>query len=1138
MQRVGNVTTGSFAYYLAQNIDATAQSLIIEKDIYQAQRTAALLRMFQPKWHVELFPDYETLPFDSVSPPIECISQRFRVLRALAEGENIIVVASCSTAMHYLPPKPWLVDAHFSYKTGDTLDTQQFSKQLVNAGYSLVSTVLDAGQFAVRGAIFDLFPVGSPHPFRLELFDNICESIRIFDVESQRTISLCDSISMLPTQAIELSESNIMHFRSMFYQKFPNSIRHDSYRSISDGKVFAGIEYFIPWLHQQPLDTLWDYMQESCQCFYAPSIKKSAQQFEKNYRQRYSSMIDFEQIALDPSLLFLTYKELLDAPKMHAQWLYVDKQPDSHNASLQKIPALAYGFKGIKHLQKQHAQNIICAVESARYIEQCRNELGQLGIISQVAESWQQAKEFNLAQQGVALIIAPIEKGFIDTEKQLVVLSQLELFDQPAIFEQKSTTQQSQVQHKDFQTALHSISQLEVGSPVVHIEYGVGRYDGLHTVNTSDEQQQDFIRVLYAEQESLYLPIASTSLLSPYIGNPDEAPLHKLTANRAWKKEREKAEKNVEDIAAHLLDAHARRTMHSSKSIMPDERYQKFCTLCPFIETEGQQKAIQDVLTDMKSNIPMDRLVCGDVGFGKTEVAIRAAFVAASAGVQVALLVPTTLLANQHYEQFQDRMTGWPIRIGLLSRLQNSSENESVLERLRAGKLDIVIGTHRLLQKDVQFPQLGLLIIDEEHRFGVKQKEQFKHMRSQVNILAMTATPIPRTLNIAFSKLREISVIATPPPGRVSIKTFVRNWDNALIKTAIERELQRGGQVFFVHNNIKSLQRIKHDLQKILPAAQIGIAHGQMVEREMAQVMADFHHQRQHVLLCTTIIENGIDMANVNTIIINRADQFGLAQLHQLRGRVGRSTHQAYAYFITPDITQIKTDAKKRLNAIAKAHDLGAGFQLAIQDLEIRGAGELLGDQQKGHIQKIGFNLYMEMLARAVDNLSVTSEGNAQKSSTQAAADIKLPSEINLGFSAIIPDEYIDDVPTRLQFYQRMNSTQNIQELDVIRAELLDRFGSIPQVLEMLFETHSIRHRIGNMGIKRIDAFAERIYFELYDSAHFNHEALVQHLQEKPSIWNMKSPKILQIKRNTTDAEQRIAEVIQVIDILKPNRTK
>ena len=1069
--KTGQIQVGSVAYHIAHSIANNQQFFVVEKDIHQAQLTTELLQCYLPDANIHLFPDRETLPFDSLSPPPECTSRRLQILRDLGTNQPLIVVAACSTVMHYLPPKQWLIDAHFSYQVGDRLDMQQLAQRLSHSGYQAVATVQQPGEFAIRGALFDLYPMGSDLPFRLDFFDDSIESIRLFDPENQRTIETRDHISLLPASEVQLEQDNISQFRQKFYHSFPNKLHSAAYSSVSEGQLFAGIEYFLPWIHTLPLSTIWDYLHDACQVVLCPSVKRSATEFQRVYRQRYKNLQSFSSPSPTPDSVFLSTDTLLDRAQT-AHWLLTEKSEE--NAQLLTLPkACLDGFLTPQNLMRHKPNQIICTVESARYAEHCIRELGQTGLVAQLVDNWRQALEMNVSQHGVAVIVAAVERGFFDAKAGRYVVSHFELFGTQAISNQQDGSTKRAV-HADFQGSLHDISQMHIGAPVVHIEYGIGRYQGLHTLDVANGQQQDFICVQYAEGESLYLPITNIDVLSPYMGNADMAPLHNLTAKKNWKKECEKAQKRVEDVAAELLSVYARRETSNIKAFKTDDRYQRFQEEIPFMLTDDQQKAISEVLDDLAQSKPMDRLICGDVGFGKTEVALHAAFVTALSGKQVSILVPTTLLANQHYQTFQDRFSKWPLRIGIVSRLQGKDKQKTTLEQLENGSLDVIIGTHKLLQKGINFKDLGLLIIDEEHRFGVKQKEQFKALRSDVNVLTMTATPIPRTLNMAFADLRDMSLITSPPPGRIPIRTFVRGWDSALIKEAAEREIQRGGQLFFIHNKVQSIHAMKRDLEMIVPKANIAIAHGQMPEREIEQIMEQFYHQQFHILLCTTIVETGLDVANANTIIINRADAFGLAQLHQLRGRVGRSSHQAYAYLLVPESGAITPHARKRLEAIEQAQDLGAGFQLAIEDMEIRGAGELLGDQQKGHMQKIGFNLYMQMLAKAIEQIT----GKLDTHVSREWGDT-INCEINLGFNARIPEEYIADIPTRLRFYHRMHKSQSVEALNNLRFELLDRFGILPEVLENLITIHKIRQQSSKIGIVKLDAHSESAFLQI-----------------------------------------------------------
>ncbi len=1129
INHIGLVPQGAEGYQIAQSLAPNQQTLIIAKDIHAAKRLESELQMLRPDCKIVLFPDREILPYDAFSPPADLVSKRLSVLADLVNGQPLCLIVAVQTFMHYLPPTSWLAGEQFQFEVGHKLNIATFIERLGKAGYVRTQTVEQPREFASRGFLFDVFPMGQHLPFRIEFFDDEIENIRIFNPDTQRTLEHVTKIDLLPAHEFTLTADAIRHFRNQYIDHFEVDSRSNIYQSVSDGKPFMGIEAFIPWLHPNGCESLLNYLQPTAHHIICEGVWLGAKRFYKDCQDRYNNRRSLAQPSLAPETLFFEPK-LLKATlteRSHTS-LHTARQTIAQgtvNAPLRPIGANAInGIQTLINLSDLKAQNIICCLESRRSLEHCQRAFGQLGVVSQQVERWQDAILMNVEKQGVSLMIAPFLRGFFDKDQSRLVLTQFELFGDEAMVEPKHVNMQRRVHH-DFQTALHNLSQLELGAPVVHADQGVGRFNGLQTLDING-QMQDFICLLYADNDKFYLPIHDLDLLSPYVGNSDLAPLHKLGATR-WNKEKEKAQKKAEDVAAQLLEVYAKREAREGLGIEVTDDYLRFSDEFSFVETPDQAQTIQAVIDDLAQIKSMDRLVCGDVGFGKTEVAIRAAFIAAMAGKQVAILVPTTLLANQHYQNISDRFSHWPIRVGLVSRLQSNATNKKTLEALANNQLEVLIGTHRLLQPDVMFCQLGLVIIDEEHRFGVKQKERFKAMRAEVNILTMTATPIPRTLNMAFSKLRDISIIASPPPNRVAIQTFVREWDQALIKEAISREIYRGGQVFFIHNDISSIERMRRTLLELMPDLDVGIAHGQMPEKEMEVVMEAFYHQHQQVLLCTTIVENGIDIPNANTIIINRADKFGLAQLHQLRGRVGRSDHQAYAYLFVPSLSLLKGDARKRLDTIAKAQDLGSGFQLAIQDLEIRGAGELLGDQQKGHIQLIGFNLYMEMLERAINNMS------DQDLQSDAPVQAK-PLELNLGVNALIPADYIDDVPTRLNLYQRINQTHGTDQLLDIRHELIDRYGRLPDECEHLFQTHLLKHLARPIGLEKIYANDQQLQLQFKTDAPINTSVLIRQIQQNPEHWRLRNATTLVIQQSSDTFEQRYHQLTEIINMLSP----
>ena len=942
-------------------------TLVICADPASALRLQEEIRFFAEDLPVLHFPDWEILPYDVFSPHQDIVSQRIATLSRLQDIQHGILILPVSTLLHRLPPASFYQGQTFALDIGQNFAVDNTRIQLESAGYHCVDTVYEHGEFAVRGSIVDIFPMGHDTPFRIELFDDEIETLRTFDPESQRTLEKVDNIRILPAREFPLNTSAIRTFKSRWFDFFDQDPKAcPVFTDVSGGIAPAGIEYYLPLFFAEDLGSLFDHLPRNTLIVHDGRTEEAAEQFRKDAEQRYESRrYDRMRPILPPAQLFLATDQLFGRMNEHPriQW-QADAPPERAGAvsyAVSQLPDISIDSRLEQPLQRvqswlqSNAQlRVLFCAESAGRREALRELLGRISVRPQEYDDW---NSFVKADQTPGLIVGPLDDSVLLDDDGIAIVTENQLFGQRI-----RQTRRRDKQKTNPDMMIRDLSELQEGSPVVHLDHGVGRYMGLQTLEAGGEVNE-FLVLEYQGNAKLYVPVSALHLISRYGGNEEgAAPISKLGTDK-WAQAKRKAAEKIRDSAAELLDIYARREARKGFAFdKPDEDYERFAAGFPYEETPDQQAAIDAVIEDMCSPRPMDRLVCGDVGFGKTEVAMRAAFMAVQSGKQVAVLVPTTLLAQQHYQNFADRFAEWPVKVDVLSRFKSAKETQLALDRMLEGKTDIVVGTHKLLQKDVKFDHLGLLIIDEEHRFGVQQKERIKSLRAEVDILTLTATPIPRTLNMAMASIRDLSIIATPPAKRLSVKTFVRQHDEATTKEAILREILRGGQVYYLHNEVKSIEKTARELAEAIPEARVIVAHGQMSERELERVMSDFYHKRFNVLVCTTIIETGIDVPSANTIIIDRADKFGLAQLHQLRGRVGRSHHQAYAYLLTPPPKMMTKDAEKRLDAISASQDLGAGFMLATHDLEIRGAGELLGEEQSGQIETIGFTLYMDML--------------------------------------------------------------------------------------------------------------------------------------------------------------------------------
>jgi transcription-repair coupling factor (superfamily II helicase) len=1076
------------------------------------------------------FPDRETLPYDSFSPHQDITSERLLSLYQLPQRHEGILVIPITALMHRLPPPDWVLQNSLLLRSGDQLKLETLRHQLNHAGYRCVDTVFEHGEYAVRGSLLDLFPMGSSKPFRIDFFDDEIESLRSFDSNSQRSLEKMDEIRLLPAKEMPLTAQSIKHFKEQWHGRF--NVDHRScplYRDVSEGLAPPGIEYYLPLFfdHTVLLDS---YLPKDCLVLLEQGAHEAADHFWQDVVTRHQDLnIDPRRPLLAPKELFASSEELFRALKNYPRIVLAGENTEGGSGKhscelpLRACPDLEADAKKkrpwdkLQQFSEQWRGQLLFTAESAGRREILLEQLARAEIKPQVVDSWQ---DFVTGEHSIAIAVAPLLNGFLLAEDLAVIPENALLGGRVAQRRRESKTQDGA------DAIIRNLAELRQGSPVVHIEHGVGRYLGLQCLEV-DGEPCEFLLLQYADEAKLYVPVSSLHLINRYSGVEDEnAPLHRLGSD-SWKREREKAARQIRDAAAELLEIYARRAARPGTSLrVEDTSYSSFAAGFPFEETDDQLTTIDAVVADLAKDTPMDRLVCGDVGFGKTEVAMRAAFVAAQNGMQVAVLVPTTLLAQQHYDSFRDRFADWPINIEVMSRFRSAKQQSESRERIAAGQADIVIGTHKLLQGEIKYKNLGLVIIDEEHRFGVRQKDMLKALRAEVDILTLTATPIPRTLNMSLSGMRDLSIIATPPARRLAIKTFVREHDNGVIKEAVLRELQRGGQVYFVHNDVSTIERTARDLQQLVPQARIIIGHGQMRERDLEQVMSDFHHKKFNILVCTTIIETGIDIPSANTIIINRADKFGLAQLHQLRGRVGRSHHQAYAYLLTPHHKAMSADASKRLDAIADAQELGAGFVLATHDLEIRGTGELLGDEQSGHIQKIGFSLYMDMLERAVQSLK---QGKTISPETMSIHD----TQVNLNIPAIIPDDYLPDVHTRLTLYKRIANARSDTDLHGLQIEMIDRFGLLPEYTKQLFRVTSLKLVSERLGIQKIEAGPQggKLVFE--QDTPVNPLALVKIVQSAPECYRLEAGNQLRFQTSLKSAQERIDFVCAVLEQLE-----
>ena len=1109
--------------------------VVITADMQQATRLEHELKFYlsgQPGISILSFPDWETLPYDVFSPHEDIISSRLETLSQLPDFSRGILIMPAATLMQRLAPLEFIQANTLLMKSGDTISSEKLRKRFEQSGYNYVTQVMEHGEYTVRGSLLDLFPMGSHVPFRIDLFDDEIESIRSFDPETQRTISNVDQIRILPAHEIPMDSDAIKQFRQNYRKRFEGDPQKSTiYTEVSNGHAVGGLEYYLP-LFFEHTGTLTDYMPDNTMLVSIQDATIATEQFWEQIQQRYESRRhDIERPILTPEEIYISPELLNQAicslPRANLQWfeyIETDSAKDYVNFNTSAPPPLFIQNSAIDpcasltNFISTFNGRILIAAETTGRREIISEILRKISLFPKPVEHWNDFFHSNIE---LGITVAPLDEGLMLEDPAIAIIAESQLFGSRAVQKRRRQKKKS-----DAQNIIRNLTDLHEGDPVVHEEHGIGRYLGLQKLNIGNTDAE-FLTLAYADDAKLYVPVASLHLISRYSGaSAENAPLHKLGTDH-WKKVKRKAAKRAHDVAAELLDVYARRAAIKGRAYSIDhDEYNKFSSEFPFEETEDQMSSIEAVISDLESEQPMDRVVCGDVGFGKTEVAMRAAFIAAQANRQVAILVPTTLLAQQHYQTFLDRFSNWPFNIEVLSRFRSNKETETVLQQIDNGKVDIIIGTHKLLQKDIKFNNLGLLIIDEEHRFGVRQKEKLKSLRSEVDILTLTATPIPRTLNMSLSGLRDLSIIATAPNDRLAIKTFVSEWDDNLLTEAFLREIKRGGQAYFLHNEVSSIEKVKKQLQDLVPDAKIRIAHGQMRERELEQVMLEFYHQKFNILLCTTIIESGIDVPSANTIIINRADKLGLAQLHQIRGRVGRSHHRAYAYLMIPGRKVITADALKRLEAIESLENLGAGFMLATHDLEIRGAGELLGDGQSGQIQEIGFTLYSELLERAV---------TALKSGEQPDLETPLDHgpEVDFHVTSLIPEDYLPDVHNRLILYKRIASADSTEQLRDLQVEMIDRFGLLPEPVKNLVSTTEIKIHAAALGIQKIDSNEKGGYILFNKQPNVNPVSIIKLIQEQSTIYKLDGQNKLRFSSSLEDNQERFGFIDNLLQLLQ-----
>ncbi len=1084
--------------------------LVVTADPADAQRLLDELAWFAPQLRCGVLADWETLPYDAFSPHQDLVSTRLATLWALHRRQLDVVLVAAATALQRLAPASFLASTTFSFRKGEALDEAALRAQLVLAGYAHVTQVVAPGEYAVRGGLLDLHPMGSALPLRVDLFGDTVESIHTFDPDSQRSLYPVEQVQLLPGHEFPLDDAACQRFRAQWREHIEGDpSRSPLYKDMAHGVAGPGIEYYLPLFHERT-ETLLDYLGSDAGVVLHGDVAGAMRQFAADTQERWRLLRhDPERPALPPQALYLGDEEFFVALKSLPQLALRDS---GGALPASRLPELALQQRAERPLQRLQdwlgaaGPRVLLCAETPGRRETLLELLREAALQPRQLDGW---AAFAASDARFAIAVAPLAAGFVLPDAQLALLTETELFALPATRARRRRAERA----SDVENLIRDLSELKPGDPVVHQQHGIGRYQGLASLDLGDGPAE-FLHLRYANDASLYVPVAQLHLIARYSGvDPEHAPLHQLGSGQ-WDRARRKAAEQVRDTAAELLNIHARRAARPGHAFrFPAQDYETFAAGFGFEETPDQAAAIHAVVQDMIAARPMDRLVCGDVGFGKTEVALRAAFVAVMGGRQVAVLAPTTLLAEQHVETFRDRFADWPVKIAELSRFRTGKEVKAALAGLADGSVDIVIGTHKLLSGDVHFTRLGLVIVDEEHRFGVRHKEALKALRAEVDMLTLTATPIPRTLGLAMEGLRDLSVIATAPQKRLAIKTFVRNESRAVIREAVLREIKRGGQVYFLHNEVESISRRRDMLAELVPEARIAIAHGQMHERELERVMRDFHAQRFNLLLCSTIIETGIDVPSANTIVISRADKFGLAQLHQLRGRVGRSHHQAYAYLLVPEVQSLSKTAQQRLDAIAQMEELGSGFYLAMHDLEIRGAGEALGESQSGNVQEVGYQLYVDMLSAAVKALKAGREPDLTH-------PLGVTTEINLHEPALLPEDYCPDVNARLNLYKRLASCADEAALQAVAEEIVDRFGRMPAAASNLLETHRLRLLAARYGVLKVDAADEQTLIQFAPNAPIDAARIIALVQNQRHV-RLAGNDRLRISREARDGAAR-----------------
>lgn len=1126
-----------------KNIYGSALSFVIN-DIYQhtekvtvvltsnAQQANVLeqeLNYLLGNENVFLFPDWETLPYDTFSPYQDIISKRLEILSKLETSIKKVLILNINTLMGRVSPKGFISSEAIMIRKGDIIELNSLRDKLVSSGYLATRQVLEHGEFSVRGSIVDLFPMGCKAPFRLDFFDNEIDTINIFDLETQRSIKKVDEINMLPAHEFATDDEAIDKFRRNYRAIFqPGDItKHNIYQQISKKVIPAGIEYYLPLFFDETA-TIFDYIPKNSVFVCVDGFKEKASEFYQEIQNRYERYRgNPDHPSLEPSKLYLSLDDILNKIATFDHFTcYLDNNEAPKNASnigTEILPPMAINnakddpiSEFCSFLDNYKGRVLITASSSGRVavLQDLLRKKVQLPVADSISS-------FINGDQQIAITNSPLAVGFL-YGKNLAIITEGELLG--TSYSLTKRRGRSRTINPD--AIIKNLAELKPGEIVVHEQYGIAEYKGLEILKI-DGVKAEFVMLYFAGEAKMYIPITSLHLLSRYTG-AENASLTKL-GTEAWKKARNKAAEKIRDIAANLLDIYAHRAVKKGfKYKVNQDDYITFSTGFGYQPTEDQEKAFTAVLEDMQSERPMDRLICGDVGFGKTEVAMRAAYIAAANGKQVAILVPTTLLADQHYESFRDRFSKTPMEIACVSRFKTAKEQKQTLEKLAEGKIDIIIGTHKLLSNSLKFKDLGLLIVDEEHRFGVTQKEKIKKLRAEIDILTMTATPIPRTLNMAMNGIRDLSIIATPPAKRLAVRTFVHEYDDLIVREAVLRELKRGGQTYFLHNDVDTINRTADDLARIVPEAKIAVAHAQLPEKELAKIMHDFYHQRFNLLVCSTIIETGIDVPTANTIIMDRADKLGLAQMHQLRGRVGRSHHQAYAYLMTIPDGSLSSDARKRLQAIASLEELGSGFILATHDLEIRGAGEILGDEQSGQIEGIGFNLYMDMLDAAVAALK---EGKDLTIENMSSKDIS----IELNMPVLLPSNYVYDVNTRLSLYKRLSSCINYEQIDELKAEIIDRFGKIPKETDNLIKQTKLRLLCKRLGIENISMNAKYGSIGFGEKVHVKFEYLTSLITQQSDTFRLEGASKLKLLKSSDKSDERLSIITSILENMDKN---